>query len=332
MALTGESAFLSAIRSYLPDKIITNEELVHDFGGWSAAQIHSKLGIGSRRVVSTNECSSDLGVRAAQKLFDDGVVRPSEIDFLLFCTQSPDYILPTTACLIQDRLGLSTTCGALDFNLGCSGFIYGLSLAKGLIESQIAHTVLLITAETYSKFLSPGDQSTRTVFGDGASATVVVGREREATGIGPFVFGTDGKGGENIMVKIGGARYPGSFLDTPLHMNGPEVLNFTLREIPVCLHSLYKKADVQQDDIDFFVFHQANKFILELLRKKLKISAEKYCVNLELTGNTVSSTIPIALESSINSGVVGCGSLIALVGFGVGYSWGAVIVKLEDWR
>ncbi len=160
-----------------------------------------------RHLAAPDQCASDLAVAAAQKLFDRGVCAPNEIDFILLCTQSPDYFLPTTACILQDRLGLPTTAGALDFNLGCSGFIYGLSLAKGLIETEQATRVLLLTAETYSKFIHPQDRSVRTLFGDAAAATLVQGRVDAPAGglpwIGPFVFGTDGKGMGNLIVPLG---------------------------------------------------------------------------------------------------------------------------------
>ena len=167
------NAGIKAIFSYLPTGELTNEQLAQELADWDAAKILEKTGIALRHIASPEECASDLGVAAAKRLFESGACAPDDVDFLLFCTQSPDYFLPTTACLMQDRLGLRTDCGALDFNLGCSGFVYGLALAKSLIETCTAANVLLITAETYSKFINPRDRSVRTVFGDGAAATLI---------------------------------------------------------------------------------------------------------------------------------------------------------------
>ena len=164
-------AAIRAIEYYLPETVLGSDDLTREFPDWSVAKIESKTGIRERHIASGSECSSDLGIAAAKKLFDSGAVSPSEIDFLLFCTQSPDYFLPTTACMMQAALGIPKTAGALDFNLGCSGFVYGLGLAKGLIETGQAKSILLITAETYSKFIHPRDRSVRTIFGDAAAAT-----------------------------------------------------------------------------------------------------------------------------------------------------------------
>lgn len=335
-------AALLGIASFLPNKELDNNALSQEFKDWDVNKIYNKTGIFSRRIAGPGECSSDLGVAAALKLFEFGVCHPEDIDFLLFCTQSPDYFLPTTACLIQDRLKLKTSCGALDFNLGCSGFIYGLSLAKGLIETQQAKNVLLITAETYSKFINPDDRSVRTIFGDGAAATLISAVDAEEELIGPFVFGTDGRGAEKLIVPAGGLRNPPwkkmepHFIDQPgsfrsdfyLYMDGPEILNFTLREVPQAVNRLLKKSSVTIEDINYFIFHQANKFLLDILRKKLKIPPEKFCINMENYGNTVSASIPMALEIACSKGEVNAGGRVMLVGFGVGYSWGATLIKL----
>jgi 3-oxoacyl-[acyl-carrier-protein] synthase-3 len=275
-------------------------------------------------------------VAAAHKLFSSGVCRPESIDFLLLCTQSPDYFLPTTACILQDRLGLPTSAGALDFNLGCSGFVYGLSLAKGLIETGQAANVLLLTAETYSKFLHPEDRGVRALFGDAAAATLLQARHDAPAGglpwIGPFVFGTDGKGMNNLIVAKGGMRRESADVTTNgsvahLHMNGPEIFTFTLNAVPQAVKNLLKRAGKGIDDIDLFVFHQANRFMLDHLRDRLEIPKEKFVVSMSHCGNTVSSTIPIALRDAVNQQVLHPGQLVMLVGFGVGYSWGATLIR-----
>ena len=334
------SAAIKAISYCLPPKIETKEDLSREFPEWSAERIGLKTGIDERHIVDENVCSSDLGFESSQRLFAENDVKPSEIDFILLCTQSSDYFLPTTACLLQDRLGIPQTAGALDFNLGCSGFIYGLALAKGLIETGQAQNVLLITAETYSKFISPRDKSVRSIFGDAAASTLV--SASEGGSVGPFTFGTDGSGGKHLIVKTGGMRQRQPFAmgtesvdefgnvrdENCLYMNGPEILNFTLRVVPSLVASLRKKSSLNEDQIDYHIFHQANKYMLDLLRKKLGIAPEKFCEHLAGSGNTVSATIPIALHHAIKSGRVRRGHRLMLVGFGVGLSWAGCMVQL----
>jgi len=336
-------AILRAIDYYVPEKVLTNTELASQYPEWTAERIEQKLGIVERRIAADGECASDLAVKAAQKLFNQGVCAPKEIDHLLFCTQSPDYFLPTSACLIQDHLGIPQTAGALDFNLGCSGYIYGLSLAKGLIESGQSRNVLLLTGETYSKFVHPNDKSVRTVFGDGAAATLVqASPASESDGpeaIGPFVMGTDGRGAENLIVKTGALRkrQPSNEVkldengnprsDGYLYMNGGEILAFTLDRVPATVSALLEKSGLRLEDVDLFVFHQANRYVLNVLRKACRIPEEKFYVCLRDFGNTVSSTIPIALKRAETEGVIRPGSRLMLVGFGVGYSWGGTLVR-----
>lgn len=335
-------AALKAIRSYVPSRKVTNEELAQEFGDWDVDKIFEKTGIAARGIVSPGDCASDLGIEAAQKLFSDRVLDPTEIDFLIFCTQSPDYFLPATACIVQNRLGLSTCCGAIDVNQGCSGFVYGLSLAKGLIESGTSKNVLLITAETYSKYINRRDRSVRTIFGDGASATWIGTDEGETELIGPFVLGTDGSGAGQLIVPAGGARTQISSSTAiekqdeagnvrsaqNLYMNGPEIFTFTLQQVPCLVKQLLSKASLALDDIDYFVFHQANRFMLEQLRKKLRIPPEKFCINMENYGNTVSATIPMALELAMDRGELASGAKVMLVGFGVGYSWAGSLIQI----
>jgi 3-oxoacyl-[acyl-carrier-protein] synthase-3 len=337
-------AAIQAIEYYLPDATLTTKDLSEQFPEWSAEKIEEKTGIGVRHIAAPGECASDMAVCAARKLFGSGACQPGDIDYLLLCTQSPDYILPTTACLVQDRLGVPVTAGALDFNLGCSGYVYGLGLAKGLVETGQARNVLLLTAEAYTKFLHPADRSVRTIFGDAASATVVsaVTGAGEAF-IGPFVLGTDGRGAENLMVPAGGMRYPrtaetgvavqdeaGNLRSRDnLFMNGAEIFNFTLKAVPDAVSRLLDRAKKTKEEIDLFVFHQANQFMLDHLRKRLKLPPEKFYIHLCDCGNTVSSTIPIALKAAVLEGKLKNGDLAMLVGFGVGYSWAAGLVR---WR
>ncbi len=335
-------AVIKEVASFLPAGELHNEQLAAEFGVWHGNQIFEKTGVAVRHVSAPNECASDLGVAAARKLFDNNSCAPEEVDFLIFVSQMPDYFMPTTACLVQDRLGLATSCGAIDINLGCSGFIYGLATAKSLVEATVAKTVLLITSDTYTKWINPKDRSTRTLFGDGAAATLVVGIESESDLIGPFVLGSDGGGVKDIVVPAGGFRRPitaetkieqtddtGNVRSPEnLYMNGGAVLGFTIRTIPPVIDELLQKSGLTLDDIDLVIPHQANKFMLERLRAKLKIAADKYWIDMKDSGNTVSATIPIALESAMQQGRVKAGDRVALVGFGVGYSWGATLVKI----
>jgi 3-oxoacyl-[acyl-carrier-protein] synthase III len=335
-------AAIKAIKSFLPAGKLTNEQLAEEFGDWHAGQILSKTGVAVRGVAGPDETASDLGVAAGRRLFESGACAAEEIDFLLFCTQSPDYFTPTSACVMQDRLGLRTSCGAIDFNQGCSGYVYGLALAKSLIEAGTAATVLLITADTYTKFINRRDRSIRTLFGDGAAATLVTSIDADTEMIGPLVLGTDGRGANEIIVPAGGLRCrptsetaiekqddAGNWRSAQnLYMNGADVFSFALRTVPPAVDQLLQKSGMTMDQVDFFVLHQANKFILERLRGKMKIAPEKFWIDMENCGNTVSSTIPIALESAIDQQRIKPGYRVAVVGFGVGYSWGAAMIRI----
>lgn len=337
-------AAIHAIEYVLPEARLENEALAAELGGdWSAEKIETKTGIRARHVAAEGECSSDLAVRAAEKLFASGACAAADIDFVLLCTQTPDYVLPTTACVVQHRLGIPTSAGALDFNLGCSGFVYGLSLAKGLVETGQAKNVLFLTAETYTKLIHPGDRSVRTLFGDAAAATLVRAVEDATTHVGPFVFGTDGRGAENLIVPTGGYREPRSPASAAvtedesgnlrsrdhLFMNGSEIFAFTLNSVPKAVNALLEREGCKLEDVDLFVFHQANEFMLEHLRKKVKIPKEKFVVAMQDVGNTVSATIPLAIKSAVEAGRVSKGARVMCVGFGVGYSWAACMVDLD---
>jgi len=333
-------AAIRAIEFYLPDSILTNDQLSAEFPEWSVEKIEDKTGIVQRHIAAPGETSMDMGSRAAEKLLSSGICAAEEIDYLIFCTQSPDYYLPTSACLMQEQLHLPRTCGALDINLGCSGYIYGLSLVKGLIETGQAKNILLVTGETYSKFIHAKDKSVRTIFGDGASATLISGVEGDEDWIGPFIFGTDGRGGKNLIVPTGGMRQPerghgelieddsGNVRSTDsLFMDGAEIFTFTLSVIPSTFQRILQKSNLDMEDVDWFVFHQANKYMLDHLRKKLRIPEEKFVISFREIGNTVSSTIPIALKNMRDQGKLKKGDKILLVGFGVGYSWGANLIR-----
>ena len=280
------------IVAHFPEKILSNVGLSSLYPEWTADKIFDKTGISSRHIAADNESALDLAEKASRILLDKEGIDKGTIDFLLLCTQSSEYRLPSTSCLLHERLGLPKTAGALSFDHGCSGFIYGLSIAKGLIVGGMAKNVLLVTAEAYTKFIAPEDKSTRTIFGDGAAATLI--DEATANKIGAFSFGTDGSGAEKLIVR-----------DGKLFMDGPDIFNFTLDVVP-----------------------KTNKFMLDTIRKVNGLPRDKFYVNLETTGNTVSSTIPIALKQLDDAGRLKTGMKVMLMGFGVGLSWGATVLEI----
>ena len=323
-------AKIQSISYYLPEEILDNETLVKKFPNWTAEKIANKTGVKKRHIASSQEYASDLAYQACVKLFEAGACSPKNIEFILLCTQSPDYFLPTTACILQNRLGIPVTSGALDFNLGCSGYIYGLSLAKGLIESGQVSNVLLITAETYSKYLNENDISTRAIFGDAAAATYIdLSLSSNVFELSSFIFGTDGSGEENLILREGASKLPSDNLRNLL-MNGSEIFSFTIKMVPKAMESLLNKAELNINEVDYFIFHQANEYMLTHLRDKINIPKDKFYINLESSGNTVSSSIPIALKDALSKNFIKVSDKIALVGFGVGYSWGACLLQFNE--
>lgn len=336
-------AYIKAIEYYLPEKIVTNADLENEFPEWTDEKIFAKVGIRARHIAASDETALDMAVAAAEKIFASGKIAKSEIDFVLFCTQSPDYKLPTSANIAQHRLGLPKNCGAFDFNLGCSGFVYGLALAKSLVVSGAAHNVLLLTGETYSKYIHQKDKGNRSLFGDAGTAAVI--STEGFAKIGESVFGTDGSGYDKLIVKNGGAKFSeqnctqacdmethdenGNIIcDDNLYMDGASIFSFTLKAVPPLVHNTLIKNALQQDDVDLFVFHQANMFMLEHLRKKLKIPKENFFCYLENVGNTVSCTIPIALAEAQKAGKLTNDANVMLAGFGVGLSWAGCVLKI----
>lgn len=326
---------IGPIEIHLPERVEDNDYLAAEFPRWDMPLIYKKTGIRKRHIAAPDETAADLGVAAAQRLFDRHAIDPKSIDFLLFCTQSPDYLLPTTACLIQDRLGLKKSAGALDFNLGCSGFVYGLALADGLIQAGSARRVLLLTAETYSKYIDPTDRSLRTIFGDGAAATLVEASEERS--IRSFVFGTDGSGADTLMLTEGVSRKTGLLepkkrkrWPSTLYMDGPELVKFTLDVVPPMIEKILAETHWDRDDVDYYLVHQATAFMLEHLRNKLSLERELVPEALEEYGNTVSSTIPILIYQMRQRQQLKPGKQTLLIGFGVGLSW-AGCAWTETW-
>lgn len=321
---------------HLPDRIVTNADLEAEFEGWNADKIEKKTGIRERRVVRDDETALDLALTASSRLLE-GRDR-DQIDFVILNTQSPEYVMPTSACLLHQRLGLRRDAGALDVNLACSGFVYGLSLSKGLIAAGVASTVLLVTSETYSKHIHPKDKGNRTIFGDGAAATLIQKSDQE--GILEFCLGTQGND-VDMIVPYGGAKHrydpdaeeiadqSGSIRTANnFYMNGPAVFNFTIGAVPQAYRDTLARNGLAPGDVDYVIFHQANEYMIEHLRKKLQIPEEKFYKNMLRTGNTVSATIPIALKDSLDRGLVTSGQTVLILGFGVGFSWGGTVLRL----
>ncbi len=335
-------ARIAAIATHVPERVLTNEELAALYPDWPAQKIFEKTGIAERRIAAPDETASDLAYEAALRLFDSGGARRDEIDFVILCTQASDYVLPTSACILQSRLGLRRDIGALDVNLGCSGFVYCLSLAAGLIAAGAASTILVLTADTYSKYIHDRDKSVRTLFGDGAAATLVRAADPEdGAQIGPFLFGTDGEGATDLIVEAGAFRRPrcaetaieatdrSGNVRAPdnLYMNGGAVLTFSLREVPRMYQRMLEKTGSRPEDFDQVILHQANRFMLDALQHKMELPDAQFPRHFEKIGNTVSSTIPFVLEAMMANGQMAPGSRIMLIGFGVGLSWaGASIV------
>lgn len=330
-------AAIGPIAIYLPERVETNADLHELFPKWNMELIYQKTGISQRHLAAPGELPSDMAVTASKQLFHNYQIDPDSIDFLLFCTQTPDYPLPTTACLIQDRLGLRTGIGAIDFNLGCSGFVYGLGLADGLIRLGAARRVLLITAETYSRYILPDDRSLRTIFGDAAAATLIDAADVQS--IDGFAFGTDGSAADELLMTAGGARSPDKAIQprkrqrwaSPLYMDGPGLLGITLDIVPKLVREVLAKAQLKRELVDYYLLHQATKLLLESVGAQLGAKEAQLPIVLEHCGNTVSSTIPIVIDHLRNRGDLRPGMQSVLVGFGVGFSWGGCVWR-ETWQ
>lgn len=332
-------AYIKAISYYLPEKTVTNEDLVKEFPEWSIDKVTQKVGVNTRHLAAENETAGDMAEKAARKLFAEYGIDPKSIDFLMLCTQSPDYFLPSTACILQDKLGIPTSAGAFDYNLGCSGCIYGMAMAKGLIAAGIAKNVLLLTAETYNKYLHPSDKSNRSIFGDGAAACLI--STDGFAEIGEFVLGTDGSGANNLIVKTGAARQKEATgksvedeeghicYDDYFYMNGGAIFNFTLDAVPAMMKEILEKNHLEKEDISYYVFHQANKFMLNTIRKVCVLPKDKFYINLAETGNTVSSTVLIGMKDCLSKQLIKSGDKVMVSGFGVGLSWGGVILYIQ---
>ena len=334
-------SYIDKIEFFVPPSKLSNDQLVRENPSWDVEKIYEKTGIKNRHIADTNITATDLAVNAGKIFFDKHPEIKKKVDYLIFCTQSPDYFLPTSACLIQDRLGLRTEIGAIDINQGCSGFVYALSLAKGMIESNQVKNVLVITSETYSKYINDKDKSVRTLFGDAACCTFIDSTEDDREHILKIMHGTDGDGGKHLIVPHGGHKNPidqSSYIESEdssknvrsqanLYMNGAAIYTFTLTKIPKLFNEILETNKMTIDDIDVCIFHQANKFVLDAIQRKLKIPDSKMHRSYEEFGNTVSSTIPIGIKIEQNLKEKDKKKTALILGFGVGLSWAGTIIK-----
>ncbi len=338
-----KSSCILAVEPELGADTLTYEELEQRFGVDAMQKVLSGAGIRNRRVAPASVCGSDLAYNAATRLFEKYQIDPGSIDLVMFCTQSPDYWMPTTACILHDRLKLRQECAAFDINLGCSQYIYALSIAHSMLVSGCAKRALVLTGDTMSHTVHPMDRSVVPLMGDAGSATLL-GEANDGGGFLGFELGTDGSGHQYLMIPAGGARQPWTAetareatdaegnVRTPqnLHMNGVAIFHFAISTVPRVIQSLLAKLSLSMADIDLFLFHQANKYMIDYLLKKLKIPADKTHMYLENIGNTSGSTIPLLLADAWRTGKLRPGAKVLAIGFGVGLSWGATVIRWPD--
>lgn len=332
---------ISKVAYHLPESIVTNGMLSKANPEWNIKRVEVRTGVSSRHIADTDETALDLAYQACNKLFQENTDLKSKIDGIVFCTQSEDYVMPPNSCVLHDRLGLTEDVFAIDFNLACSGYIYGLAMVRGLLATGMTTNVLLINADTYSKFIHPKDKSTRLLFGDGAAVSWIEVSDNEQ-GIMDISCATSGGSHQLLMIPAGGSRLPRSEdtrvptvdvsgnVRTPehLHMDGIGILNFVKSRIPGQIRQLVERNGLTLADIDQFVFHQASKMALDSLKQLLDIDSHKVFSNISEIGNTVSASIPIALRDAQDQGIISPGHLILMCGFGVGLSWGSALVRV----
>lgn len=329
---------IKAIACYLPEQVITNEDLARENPAWDMERVSAQSGVFSRHIAREDETALDLAVGACEKLFSSGIVSKNEIDGIIFCTQSPDYVVPSNAFLLHEHFELSEKVIAFDYNLACSGYIYGLAIAQGFISLKIARNILLINADTYSKYIDPQDRTTRVLFGDGAAVSLITQAESDR-GILDFAFGTSGKDFDKFYIPAGACRSPiltpsgsegydqrGRLSMGSIRMDGRGVWSFVNASVPPQILELLSKHHLSVKDIDLFVFHQASKLTLDSLADILEIQPDKMFVNLEKIGNTVSASIPIALKAAMEQEKIVPGNKVLLSGFGAGFSIASAII------
>lgn len=330
---------IAGIACAIPNESESVEELALAFGQDEAQKTAKTVGVQKRHIAADTICSSDLCYAAASRLLQELEWKAESIETLLFVSQTPDYVLPATSCVLHGRLGLASHCASLDINLGCSGYVYGLWVATKMARAQGAGRTLLLVGDTPSKFICAEDRSVVPLFGDAGSATAI---EADEEG-GPLLFdlGTDGSGAEHLIIRAGGFRERSSeatrlVTERPdgcrrsaecLEMNGGEIFNFSLDRVPPMVRGLAEEAYGSLEGVDYVVLHQANLFMLQYLAKRLKLPREKMPLSLEQYGNTSSATIPLTMATSLRETLQGRRNKLILAGFGVGLSWGGVAME-----
>tara|TARA_B110000483_G_scaffold242641_1_gene329137 strand:+ start:1360 stop:2364 length:1005 start_codon:yes stop_codon:yes gene_type:complete len=325
-------ATISKVSYYLPKTKFSNLEY---YKSDKIKKIIKKVGIDNKFIASANQTAVDLASSCLKEFFKDNEKLKKKINFLIYCTQSPEFFLPSGSSIIQKEIFKGHNIGAIDINLGCSGYVYSLSIAKALVESKTYKNVLIVTSETYSKFINRKNIGVAAIFGDGASATLIDSSKNE---IFKFDQGTDGSGYLDLIVPGSGLgeipkkakKNLGKFKDHQLYMNGPAMFNFAINEVPKSIIKTLIKNKMKLENIDFFILHQANQYMLETIRDKLKISEKKFYINLENVGNTTSSSIPISIYRAVKEKKLKKNMKVLLCGFGVGFSWSSCIIKISD--
>ncbi len=314
------------IEYFLPNNFENIKILKKENPEWDTDKIYSKTGV-NLRYIADKDNTTTMAVEATNKIKDFNKIK-NELEFLVFVTQSPEFHLPTSACSIQEILGLPTNTMCFDINLGCSGFIYALAISNSFINSKLFNKGIIICSEKYSSYIDKDNRTCRPLFSDGAAAIIVENNNNSS--IISFDFGTDGKGYDKLIVPKTDKKLIKNNINlkkNKLFMNGADVFTFTLKRVPETINNNLKKNNLKIKDVDLFIFHQASKLVIDSLSEKLKIPENKMFNNYHKIGNTVSSTIPIALNEAKNKKLLKKNDLIMMVGFGVGYSWGSCILK-----
>lgn len=333
--------YIRGIEYYLPKTVVSNDQLQALHPSWNMAQIAAKTGVKTRHIAENGECASDLAYEAVQRLLKTSGIDKTEIEGIFYCTQSPDHIMPPNSTILHGKLNLAKQVVAFDFTLACSGFVYGLAIAKSMMASLGLKNVLLVTADTYSKYIHPRDRSAGTLFGDGAAATLLSWTRDGKSKIIDFLLETDGHGGPSFMINAGGLRNPkcsetaaikrdltgNEWTDEHIRMDGKAVLEFARREIPGSVDRILSRNNLKVDDLNLILFHQASLFALDQLTECMRIPREKTFTNIEALGNTVSASLAIVLRDAESCGRVKRGDHVLLVGFGVGFSWGCCLLQ-----
>jgi len=340
MATLSKSTTILGLAAVLPEGVVTNQEIAAKFGEREAASVLKMSGILQRRVATPAQHASDLALTAAERVLKHVAIDRSLIDLLIFVSQTPDYRIPTTSSILHGKLGLKQSCATFDVNQACSAYPYALSIGHAMIAAGLARYALILNADTLTKLIHPKDRSLVVLHGDGAAATVL-GPSEEGTGLEAFRLGTDGAGAKHLLVPAGGSRQPtgcGTRIEQTdaagcvrtqenLVMDGPAVFHFSVYKIPEVIEAAMKELGHTVDDIDLFLLHQANKTMMEMIYKRLRVPVDKRFFCLERMGNSSGPSTPIALAEAWRGKRVRPGSRTLLCSFGAGLTWGISVIK-----